>query len=61
MVGAFAKENEEVLVDTDAFEGKGVLVEIVLVVVGFTVDFFTNFLFSDFKVLISNLKFFTLF
>ena len=47
--------------DTDAFEGKGVLVEIVLVVVGFTVDFFTNFLFSDFKVLISNLKFFTLF
>ena len=61
LVDTFAKENEVVFVDTDEHESKGVLVEMVLVVFDFTVVFFTSFLFSDFKSLISNLDFFTLF
>ena len=60
LVETSAEESVEVFVDTDELDSKEVLVEMVLVVVDFTVDFFTSFLFSDFKALISDLRFLTL-
>ena len=60
LVDTLAKEGERVFVDIDELEIKVVLVEVVLVA-GFTVVFFASFLFSDFRALISDLNFFTLF
>ena len=60
LVDTLAEESVEVFVDTDELESKDVLVDMVLVVGGFTVVVFTNFSFSDFKALISDLKFLTL-
>ena len=60
LVDTLAKESEVVFVDTDELDMMIVLVEMDLVA-GFTVVFFASFLFSDFRALISDLNFFTLF